>query len=62
MKVRCIKEFKVNGKEHKVDDIMNVTKEECSLLLGQKLCVMVIEEPKVENKKLPKKNVEKKKK
>ena len=62
MKVRCIKEFKTNGKEHKVDDVLNVSKEECSLLLSQRLCVMVIEEPKIENKKLPKKNIEKKSK
>lgn len=61
MKVRCIKEFKTNGKEHKVDDVLNVSKEECSLLLRQRLCVMVREEepkekatPKVRKEKATK--------
>lgn len=44
MKVRCIKEFATNGKLHKIDDEWNVSKEECSLLISQKLCVMVREE------------------
>lgn len=62
MKVRCIKDFKYKGKVISIDDVLNVSKEECALLLSQRLCVMVVEEPKQENKKLPKKNVEKKKK
>lgn len=62
MKVRCVKEFTSNGKEHKIDDEWNVSKEECALLLSQRLCVMVVDEPKKEDKKMPKKHIEKKSK
>ena len=44
MKVRCIKRFASKGKEHNIDDVLNVSKEECSLLLRQGLCIMVREE------------------
>lgn len=60
MRVRCIVPFKANGKERKIDDEWNVTKAECQLLTNQKLCVIVPDEIKKENKKKPTKKVEKK--
>ena len=58
MKARCIKGFTTKGIEHKVDDEWNVNKEECALLLSQRLCVMVREEVAKE-KATPKKKKEK---
>ena len=60
MKVRCIKEFASKGKVHKIDDELKVTKEECTLLVNQHLCVIVPDEVKKEDKKKPTKKVEKK--
>lgn len=60
MKVRCIKEFASKGKDYKVDDELKVSKEECSLLVNQKLCVIIPDEIKKEDKKKPTKKVEKK--
>lgn len=60
MKVRCIKEFASKGKVHKIDDELKVSKEECSLLVNQKLCVIIPDEIKKEDKKKPTKKVEKK--
>jgi hypothetical protein len=60
MKVRCIKPFSSNGKERKLNDEWKVTKAECELLVNQKLCVIVPEEIKKEDKKKPTKKVEKK--
>lgn len=60
MKVRCIKEFASKGKVHKIDDELKVSKEECSLLVNQRLCVIIPDEIKKEDKKKPTKKVEKK--
>lgn len=60
MKVRCIKEFASKGKLHKIDDELKVSKEECSLLVNQHLCVIIPDEIKKEDKKKPTKKVEKK--
>jgi len=60
MKVRCIKEFASKGKVYKIDDELKVSKEECSLLVNQKLCVIIPDEIKKEDKKKPTKKVEKK--
>lgn len=58
MKVRCIKPFTAKGIEHKIDDEWNVSKEECTLLVSQRLCVIVKEEA-IKEKAIPKKKKEK---
>ena len=42
MKVRCVKDFTFKGKQYKTDDEINVTKEECSLLMEQRLCMWIL--------------------
>lgn len=58
MKVRCVKDFTFKGKQYKTDDEINVTKEECSLLMEQRLCIIVRQEV-VKEKATIKKKVEK---
>lgn len=60
MRVRCITPFKYKGKEIQLDEEWEVKRKECDLLTKQRLCVVIPEEPKKEDKKKPTKKVEKK--
>lgn len=62
MKVRCIRPFYdyIAKQERKYDDEFICTKEIASLYTNERLCVIVPEEEKKENKKAPTKKVEKK--